>query len=102
MGAVTQVPLIGDIDGDGRDELLVPAGAGVVTLWSYGAGGFASLGTWASGSGASSGWLLADVDGDGKAELLIPETAGMRVVFDLAGDDEASEVWQIADGTAIA
>jgi hypothetical protein len=69
---------LGDIDGDGRAELVVGSGPGLPpTIRIYGADlrlvNQFSLGSAPSATGIQP--TLADIDGDGKAEILIPGQA---------------------------
>ncbi len=69
---------MGDIDGEGRDELVVGTGPGLAPMVRiYGADQRLvsewSLGTASSPTGVKPS--LADIDGDGKAEILIPGQA---------------------------
>jgi hypothetical protein len=75
FGALSWVA--GDVDNDGRMELLQPwKNLGQLGLIVYGWNGSQMTRKWntaniGQGSGAL-GWLVADVDGDGKVELLQP------------------------------
>lgn len=70
----------GDLDGDGRAELIATPGAGggpVVAAFDARTG--AAVGTFLAGPAGDRGGLSvtsADVDGDGKAEVVVGELAG--------------------------
>ncbi|WP_158564294.1 FG-GAP repeat domain-containing protein [Jiangella anatolica] len=69
--------LAGDVDGDGRDDVLGRAHAG--ELWVYPTG--AAGGPWSQRFAAGSGWafenalLLGDITGDGRPDLLARDRA---------------------------
>jgi outer membrane protein assembly factor BamB len=90
-------PVIGDIDGDGTPEVLVPtanfAGTGGIYAlnsdkslkWEYQTGDY---GTYATPP-------LADIDGDGKLETIFPSYNGIIV----AVDDDGTEIWSVEKGS---
>ena len=96
---------IGDVDGDGRDEILVtsPWGLGILKV----SGGTLSVVMMAPNGTRFGGWLLntadnhvvttADVDGDGRAEIIITSPWGMGVLK-LSGTTLTSPV-MAANGT---
>ena len=98
---------VGDMDGNGRAELLVtsPWGIGLVGF----AGGTLNAITMAPNGTRFGGWLLntadnhahtlADYDGDGRAELLITSPWGLGIL-ELAGGALTSQV-MAANGTRI-
>jgi hypothetical protein len=76
---------IGDLNGDGRPDLVVAnqySGA-ISVLLATGPGMFAPQQHYA---GASTGVALADLDGDGRPEILILTTGSTLVVLHNAGD----------------
>ncbi|MES2465530.1 MAG: VCBS repeat-containing protein, partial [Armatimonadota bacterium] len=93
-----------DIDGDGRDELLIRGSAGVY-VWKYG-GGDGQTDSWTSGPlnedlPDSANWnqpkyyqtiQLADIDGDGRAELIARAGAGIQI-WSYDTDDLGSSSW---------
>jgi hypothetical protein len=62
--------LCGDIDGDGRADLLVLNGGSISVKRSTGSSFGASETAWPQGFNGAHGNLLGDVDGDGKADLV--------------------------------
>jgi hypothetical protein len=101
--AVALYPAVGDIDGDGRAELVVGAGAGSrmgIAIFDDATAGFAKhpsvegrrgaiLPTPPAGSGPSDGWTrrpaLGDLDGDGFDEIAVSfgeGSAGQIVILD--------------------
>lgn len=100
---------LGDLDGDGRPDLVTFDGAQVRAWLGDGAGRFAAATALDPGAWVDQ-LLLADVDGDGRADLLLrlaPETpdAGGQVVLRLgagAGSFGAPGLPLAADATALA
>ena len=69
IGPVLNPPLVADVDGDGRNEV-IHWHQGRVTIYRYeGAKGFAKLSEYASAAAPA----LADLDGDRKLEMVIGE-----------------------------
>lgn len=71
---------LGDVDGDGQNELVVLEGdygeaegapARYVTVWRWNGWGFTLL--WRSEAGHFRHLLLGDIDGDGAAEIMVQE-----------------------------
>ncbi len=69
---------LGDVDGDGRNELVVLVGAAgdppgrparTVTLWRWNGWGFTQV--WRSEAGVYRRLYLLDVDGDGRVEMVV-------------------------------
>lgn len=82
----------GDVDADGRDDLLVSSQAGVHVFT-----GIANAGAplpapafRAPGTGTFSGGLLADVDGDGRADLVYAKS-GVRIARSVPGPQVFAE-----------
>ncbi len=69
----------GDLDGDGRDELVV-GGAGRIEVFDAAGGGLATV---AAGTGAAA-ISLADLDSDGDADLAVADRSG--AIFAIAGN----------------
>jgi hypothetical protein len=93
--------LVGDVDGDGRVELLQPWRNGSqLGLIVYGWNGSAMVTRWGTqnigqGYGAL-GWLVGDVDGDNQAELLQPWQNGSLLGLNAYGWNGSSMVTQWA------
>lgn len=69
---------IGDVDGDGRDEIVVGSGPGAIPRIQVYTSGRVLRSSFALGTTRSALGIfpvLADLEGDGKAELLIPSSA---------------------------
>jgi hypothetical protein len=69
---------IGDVDGDGRDEIVVGSGPGAIPRIQVYTRGRVLRSSFALGTTRSALGIfpvLADLEGDGKAELLIPSSA---------------------------
>jgi hypothetical protein len=71
---------LGDIDGDGRDDLAVAnfGGGDVMVFRGDGKGGFTPAGTFAVG-GAPTGIAIADLDGDGRADVVSADSGSNQV-----------------------
>jgi len=86
-------PVIGDIDGDGKPEILVPTANFSGTGGIYALNSDGSLKwkyqTWDYGTYATP--PLADIDGDGKLETIFPSYGGIIV----AVDDDGTEIWSV-------
>ena len=97
---------LGDIDGDGKTELVVAGNDGTVAAYEWSATGFVLEPSWAGASTCSGGecpetrgMAAADIDGDGMIETVCTttntsDTGGQVFVFDATG-----QVYQPADLT---
>jgi hypothetical protein len=108
--------LIGDINGDGRDEVIQAwRNGGTLGIIVYGTDGdFAMKKKWATGNVSGDGagaiaWLLGDVNGDGRDEVIQAwdnsGTLGM-IVYGTDGDFAMKKHWGTArvsgDGSGVA
>ena len=88
---------IGDIDGDGDNDVFVPNGNFANSLWlNNGRGTFglsrAELGAWSYGNPG-----MGDLDGDGDQEILLGEDGGTRIFWNLGDCDfQAGESLRIS------
>lgn len=73
---------VGDINGDGRPELVNGSGTGTLTAFAY---PVAPLWSFNNYGYAAREVLLLDVDGDGKAETLVASDTGYLYALDGAG-----------------
>jgi hypothetical protein len=87
--ATSSQPVVGDLDGDDRLEVLVPIDAGYLACFEWDDANQTAR--------AERGWpqlfedvpmtpVLADVDGEGKLELVVQDKAGWVHVFQMPGD----------------
>ena len=68
---------VADVNGDGKPDLLVTDGAGLVdVLLGNGDGTFQVERQYASGGNISESLAVADINGDGKLDLLVADVAG--------------------------
>ncbi|MFT4230941.1 MAG: VCBS repeat-containing protein [Microbacterium sp.] len=100
------IPAVGDLDGDGRAELVVTSPWGLGILRFDGAA-FVSIamapngtvfGSWTLDTAADRVEAVADLDGDGRAELVLSGPQGV-VVLGLSGSSLASKAF-VSDGSA--
>lgn len=80
---------VGDVGGDGVDDLLIGGGAGEAWLLSglrAGAGSFADMARGLVGGASLAAGAAGDVDGDGLADLLLADAAGAGAVWLLYGE----------------
>ncbi|MFV2070868.1 MAG: FG-GAP-like repeat-containing protein, partial [Pirellulales bacterium] len=81
---VTAYPAVGDIDGDGTEEVVACGGQGTVVVLD--ASGKLKWTAHTPGSvGAESCPSIADLDGDGKSEILVGDLTGWLSCFDGTG-----------------
>ena len=80
-------PLAGDIDGDGKTEILVMNNTGT-TILIYDGNTGASVGSIAIGAttsyaaqGGTNNYVICDIEGDGKAELFLVNTIQSRAIL---------------------
>ncbi|HEY1696160.1 MAG TPA: VCBS repeat-containing protein [Polyangiaceae bacterium] len=82
--------LVGDVDGDGRDDIVALRTTGITVRTSTGAG-FATSKTWSSE--LLTGALLGDVDGDGRADLVVDGGVGISVMLSTGTRFRAPTQW---------
>ncbi len=90
-------PVIGDLDGDGRPEIVVDSGADGEILAFHGDGRPVGGGWPARPGGTHFGKLLADLDGDGRLEVVAVSSPPP----DLVSVQERSLVVLSSDGTVL-
>lgn len=90
-GTIAEAPRrVGDVDGDGRDDVVAFTAGGVLVARSNG-WSFDPPTLWLDDFGAQTGWgpqharMLADVDGDGRADLVGFHDAAVRVALSRGG-----------------
>jgi len=91
--------LVGDVDGDGRDDIVGFDDSGDVRVRLSTGSGFGEASIWASGYTYANGFQsndlyprhLADVDGDGKADLVIFAYYSTEVRYSTGSNFEAAQ-----------
>ncbi|MCX5801074.1 MAG: S8 family serine peptidase [Candidatus Eisenbacteria bacterium] len=92
LGSSLTSPAAGDVDGDGRQELVVGTGSGNVHVWS--ASGSVEAGWPQSfGSAVISGPMLCDLDEDGAREIVFG--CADSTVYVLSGDGSPETGWPV-------
>ena len=89
---ITSPPAVGDIDGDGRAEVVVAASGQV---WAFRTGVAGSLLSQALETTISGGIALADFDADGEVEIVAPLANGVVHVLQEDGTEFAGS-WPVA------
>ena len=93
IGPALNPPLVADVDGDGRNEV-VHWHQGRVTIYRYeGAKGFTKLSDYASAAAPA----LADLDGDGKLEMVVGEAGPTAdpVIHALRPGRKPETLWKV-------
>lgn len=103
IGGIARAPLLADVDGDGRSEVLLLELRSPGRLWAFGADGALR---WRATLPAQVLYAPAvgDLDGDGLTEIALVTTDGRLVVVSAAGDASAAGAlpWPEEGGTAVA
>jgi GH25 family lysozyme M1 (1,4-beta-N-acetylmuramidase) len=79
--------LVGDVNGDGRPDLIARNPDGTLVVYPHNATSTIGTGTWAGAVSVGTGWqgkealLLGDVDGDGRPEIVARDADGTLVVY---------------------
>jgi hypothetical protein len=78
-----RLPVLADLDGDGRLDVLVAAAPRSLVFWSDGKGGFLDRTSRSLGGApiAASSATTADLDGDGHADAILADADGRLVVL---------------------
>ncbi|MBN2200513.1 VCBS repeat-containing protein [bacterium] len=89
-------PVIGDVDGDGSQDILVSTSEGLITAVSSDGGRVEGFPLPLYGRQAVSP-TLADIDGDGRIEILTASDGGQMAVWDMDGSSEnLNKAWPMA------
>src|SRR5262249_62264038 len=91
-------PLVVDVDGDGRPELVGLNGSGVLVAY-HSDGGSPSGWPLASGVGAQGTPCYADLNQDGRVEIVVPDRTGTLWAYTLpTAYGDASSPWPMLGG----
>jgi hypothetical protein len=74
---------VGDVNGDGKLDLVTANGGDVSVLLGNGTGSFAAAQNYAAGSGSFNSVALADFNGDGKLDIVVTNAGGVSVLLGL-------------------
>jgi hypothetical protein len=94
-GLGSQAVAVGDLNGDGRDDIVLAASSAVAIVLRSGAGGFEPAQVVAAGVGPQD-VALADLDGDGRIDIVVANAGNAPAGG--TGGASVTVLLQIADG----
>lgn len=99
-GSVGDMPLVADMDGDGRDDFVVWRGTTGVWYWLTSSSGYSAVGARQWGARIYGDWpLLGDVDGDGRADITVfRDPTGTWYTLTAASGYSASRAMELTYG----
>ena len=101
-GAYGSCMALGDVDGDGRLDLVCGAWKDGSLLFLNGSSGLGSVPAWTGPPDTTQAVVLGDVDGDGRLDLVCATTVGAKLYLNTGGSFTSSPVWIGPPGAGVA